>query len=379
MITIRKIFLALVAIGSIVACSSSSSDDGPSGKTDTFDRGLLLANIADNIIIPAFEDFQIKLSALDVARGNFVNDINQTNLDALSNSWLEAYKVWQYVEMFNIGKAEGIDNTNHIGFVSFFNIYPLEVADVQNGADNGNYDLTTSNYHDGQGFPALDFLIHGLADADGTSIEKFTTNTNKDGYVNYLTDIVSRMISLNNTILNDWKNGYRNSFVANVESSKTGSVNKTVNDYVSYYERGLRANKFGIPAGNFSNSPLPETVEAFYKQDVSKELALEALKAVQDFFNGKAYNGSTNGESYKSYLIALDRSDLATLINSKFDAAREKIQVLDNNFFNQINTDNTKMTEAYDALQLVVVSLKVDMMSAFDISIDEGFQDNDGD
>lgn len=376
----KKFFLAIVALGLIVACSSSSSsDDGPAGGDDNFDREALLVNLADNIIVPAFEDFKTKLSALDVARVNFANNSDQNNLEALSNAWFEAYKVWQYVEMFNIGEAEGIDNTNYIGFVSFFNIYPLEVEDIEKGAANGGYDLTSTNYHDGQGFPALDFLIHGIADADVQAINKFTTNASKEGYFTYLEDVVTRMISLNTTILNDWKNGYRNSFVANIESSKTGSVNKTVNDFVSYYERGLRANKFGIPAGNFSNDPLPETVEAFYKQNVSKTLALEALKAVQDLFNGKAYNGSVSGESYESYLIALKRNDLATLINSKLDTARQKIEVLDDNFYNQINSDNTKMTEAYDALQLVVVSLKVDMMRAFDVSLDEGFVDNDGD
>ncbi len=372
----KQFFLGLVALGLIVACSSSSSsDDGPTGN-DNFDRGALLVNIADNIIVPAFEDLQTKLTALDVARGNFVNDMNQTNLDALSNAWLDAYKVWQYVEMFNIGKAETIGGSDK-GFVSFFNIYPLTEDDVENGAANGNYDLDHSNYHDAQGFPALDFLIHGVADADIAPIEKFTTNINKDGYVDYLIDIVAQMQTLNNSFIDDWSNGYRTTFVSSTENTATSSVNKIVNDFINYYERGLRANKIGTPAGNFSNMPLPEKVEAFYRKDVSKELALDALKAVQDFFNGKAYNTSATGESYKSYLIALDRSDLATIINSKFDTAREKIQDLDNNFYDQINTDNTKMTQAYDALQSVVVSLKVDMVQAFDIRID--FQDNDGD
>ncbi len=375
----RKFFLGLIITGLIVACSSSSSDDGPTGGNDNFDRGALLTNVADNIIIPVFEDFQSKLSALDVARANFINDMTQSNLDALSDAWLEAYKVWQYAEMFNIGLADGIDNTNFIGFVSFFNIYPLEVADVQNGAANGNYDLTTSNYHDGQGFPALDFLIHGVADNDVLAIDKFSSNPNKDGYVTYLDNVVARMNALTNTITDDWKNSYRDTFVTNLSSSSTGSVSKIVNDFVFYYERGLRANKIGIPAGNFSNQPLPEKVEGFYKKDVSKVLALESLSAVQDFFNGKKYNGTSTGESFKSYLEALDKNDLASTIASKFNDAKQKIQALDNNFYNQVNTDNTKMTQAYDALQSAVVSLKVDMMGAFQVNLDEGFVDSDGD
>ncbi|GAL62989.1 hypothetical protein [Algibacter lectus] len=53
---IKKIFLAVVALTFIEACSSSSSDDSPSVSPDNFDRGALLTNLADNIIIPAYQD-----------------------------------------------------------------------------------------------------------------------------------------------------------------------------------------------------------------------------------------------------------------------------------------------------------------------------------
>lgn len=370
----KKLFLGVIITVLIAACSSSD-EGGTTGNNDNFDRGALLTNVADNIIIPAFEDLQTKLSALDVARANFINDMTQSNLDALSDAWLEAYKVWQYVEMFNIGKAE--EKGGDKGFVSFFNIYPLTLADLENGAATGNYDLNSSNYHDAQGFPALDFLIHGIATGDASPIDKFTTNTNKDGFVTYLTDVVAQMNALNNSYVSDWKNNYRSAFVSSTENTITSALNKLVNDFIFYYEKGLRANKIGTPAGNFSNTPLPEKVEAFYKKDVSKTLALDALNAVQDFFNGKAYKGSVTGSSFRTYLNELDRSDLATLINSRFDAAREKIQALDNSFYQQINSDNTKMTEAYDALQMAVVSLKVDMVQAFGVVID--FQDADSD
>ena len=372
---IRNIFLLLTAFTLTIACTSSSSDDSSGGGSDNYDRSALLTNVADNIIIPAFEDLQSKLSDLDTARANFVNELNQSNLDALSDAWLEAYKTWQYVEMFNIGKAE--EKGGEKGFVSFFNIYPLTQSDVENAAENGTYDLNSDNYHDAQGFPALDFLIHGIADSDVNPIDKFTSNTDKDGYLTYLVDVVAQMQALNNSYVTDWNSGYRAAFINATQNSASGALNKVVNDFIFYYEKGLRANKIGTPAGNFSNETLPEKVEAFYKKDVSKILALEGLKAVQDFFNGKAYNGNTQGESFKTYLEFLDRGEVVTLLNSRFNDAREKIQILNDNFYSQINIDNSKMTEAFDALQLAVVTLKVDMVGAFDVRLD--FTDSDGD
>ena len=66
-------------------------------------------------------------------------------------------------------------------------------------------------------------------------------------------------------------------------------------------------------------------------------------------------------------------------MNSQLDLSRSKIIVLDDNFSDQIETDNTKMTLAYDDLQRGVVLFKVDMMGALQIGLDAGYIDNDGD
>ncbi|GAA3613347.1 imelysin family protein [Flavivirga amylovorans] len=367
MFTVRKIFLGLFITTFIIGCGSSSSDNDPSGKTDTFDRGALLTNVADNIIIPAFQDLNTKLSTLKLDKETFITTPDQTSLDALRASWIEAYKVWQYVEMFNIGKAEAL----LYGFQ--MNIYPTNTTDIENNISAGTYDLTSANNNDAVGFPAVDYLLYGVANDDALILAKYADVN----YRNYLSDIINQMQSLTETILNDWTTSYRGTFVSQTGNTTTSALNKFTNDFVFYYEKVLRANKIGIPAGNFSVDPLPEKVEGFYSKIYSRELALEALNAVQDLFNGKVYTSNTTGDSFKTYLLDLERNDLVTLINSRFDSARQKLEALSADFNSQINTDNTKMTEAYDALQLAVVSLKVDMLQAFNISID--YVDADGD
>ncbi|GIR99432.1 MAG: hypothetical protein CM15mP102_02530 [Flavobacteriales bacterium] len=44
----------------------------------------------------------------------------------------------------------------------------------------------------------------------------------------------------------------------------TSAFNMMVNDFVYYFEKGLRTNKIGIPAGRFSSTPLPDKIEAYY-------------------------------------------------------------------------------------------------------------------
>ncbi|MDO6758807.1 imelysin family protein [Tamlana sp. 2_MG-2023] len=367
MFTLRKVFLALTIVILFNACSSSSSDDNPTSGTDSYDRGELLVNLADNIIIPAFQDLNSKLKTLQTDKDNFIAIPDQTNLETLRGSWFAAYKVWQSVEMFNIGKAESLL------YGSQMNVYPTSIQEVEANITNGSYDLAHPHNIDAVGFPAVDYLLYGVAVDDAAIVTKYTDAK----YQTYLSDVIDQMQALTEIVLNDWTSSYRDTFVSETGNTATSALNKMTNDYVFYFEKGLRANKIGIPAGNFSSTPLPDTVEGLYSKIYSQELAEDALSASLDVFNGKPYASTTIGESFKTYLEFLDRNDLVSKITTQFSDAKTKLNGLNANFYDQINTDNTKMTEAYDALQLIVVSLKVDMLQAFDVSVD--YVDADGD
>lgn len=370
---IKKGIILIVGVLFLYACSNPSSPKNPNNgkKSDSFDRGKMLTNIADNIIIPSFENFNTELGKLNKEVKTFIATPNQTTLNTVRSAWYKAYKAWQHVEMFNIGKAEELQFLNH------FNIYPVTVADVEANVSKGTYDLNHSNNHDAQGFPALDYLFYGVANSDDEIVAKFTTDANATKYKKYLTDILAKMTTITTEIVTDWKGNYKNTFISSTDNKKTSSLNKLVNDFIYYYEKGFRANKFGIPAGNWSATPLPTKVEAFYKKDVSKELASEAFKAVQNFFEGKKFGGSTTGQSFKTYLQSLNRKDLVDKIESQWKIADIQFNVLDNNFYKQIKTDNTQMTKAYDEFQKVVRLLKVDMLQAFNVNVD--YVDADGD
>ncbi|WP_158837886.1 imelysin family protein [Polaribacter sp. L3A8] len=354
----------------VLFASCSSSGEGEVVATDNFDRAAMLTNIADNIIVPAYNDFSAKLTTLKTAGETFTATPDQTNLDALRTSWLAAYTTWQQVEMFNIGKAEELQ------YSFYMNIYPLTVADVEKNISNGTYDLDSSNNHDAQGFPALDYLLYGVADTDTAILAKYTTDANAVGYKKYITDVLNQMSNLTAQVVTDWTS-YRNEFVTSTANTVTSAGNMLVNDYIFYYEKGLRANKIGTPVGNFSTNPLPEKVEGFYSRVYSKELALEALNAVVNLFEGKHYNATTKGVSFSDYLIAIDKANVSTAIINQNTVAKTQINTLNANFYEQINTNDVAMRKAYDELQKVVVFLKVDMLQAFNISVD--YVDADGD
>ena len=124
----------------------------------------------------------------------------------------------------------------------------------------------------------------------------------------------------------------------------------------------------------------PDKVEAYYKRDVSKDLTLEALNAIKSFFQGKHVNSDIYGLSLESYLNHIQVSSVNNLsedIIVKITNAIEQVNLLDDNYVAQINSDNNQMLYAYDAIQLLVVAFKVDMLQALSIAVD--YVDADGD
>lgn len=372
----KKIILVLVTgfIAVAIACSSSDSDGGSTG--DNYNRTALLTNWADNIIIPSYTNYQTKVQSLLTNVSTFTTTPNQSNLETMRTSWLDAYKAYQTVTIFNVGKSM------EINFKECTNTYPTNAAGIETNISSGSYNLSLFSQFDRQGFPSLDYLINGLASTDTAILDFYTVNANAVKYKQYLTDVTTKLKTNADLIVTDWNSGYRNTFIASNGNSVSSSVNKTTNLFVKNFEKDIRSGKIGIPAGIFSGGTLfPEKTEAYYKNDVSKILINEALKAQQDFFNGKHFNSATTGESLKSYLDYLNAlrngQKLSDIINNQFATINTKVALLGNSFSQQINTDNTKMLTAYDALQQNVVYTKLDMMQALNITID--YVDNDGD
>jgi hypothetical protein len=378
------IYILFCFLAFISACGVDDTSD--SQPTDSYDRGALLLNWADNIIIPGYANLSQKLNALEIASEDFTQAPAVESLEVIRNTWLEAYKAFQKISMFEIGRAETLNYRNRL------NVYPTNAQEIDGYISSNTWNLELPSTIDSQGFPAIDYLLYGLG-TDQETLNKYTTDENASSYKMYLLDLVTTMQTLTNEVISDWQNGYRDSYVTNVSSSASGAVDQTVNAFMFYYEKALRAGKVGIPAGVFSGSTLPQNVESYYNQFVSKLLLTEALSATVSFFNGEGFSSDFpgNGFGLNTYLDTLgsvkdidingdgilEETNLSTIINNQFDVAFESINLLQENFVQQIVDDNTKMLGAYDELQRNVVLLKVDMFQA--LSIDVTYVDADGD
>jgi hypothetical protein len=350
--------------------SSQTTSTNSSSQSETFDRGTILLNYSENIIIPRYNTFKLSMDNLKNSIETFKSSPTSESYDLLQNDWIDAYKKWQYIEMFNISKAE------EIMYNLKMNTYPVSKERIDNNIDTEKTDLSNPNDWSAQGFPGLDYMMHGIAENKDAVIELYSTNSK---YGNYLSTLGNLMSDVTNSVVEDWSS-YKDIFNTSIENTATSAFNMMVNDFVFYFEKGLRTNKIGIPAGRFSSLPLPEKIEAYYYSkngfgNLSKTLVLEARQAATDFFTGSNSEG-VRGPSYSTYLDYLE-TEIGPTVETKLEEAKVRLDILQDNFINQIDDNNTLMLQAFDALQTIVVNLKTDMLSNFNIAVD--YTDADGD
>jgi uncharacterized protein len=366
-----SVFILSLGIFAFSGCKKSGDGD----NNDNFDRKAMFTNYADNYIIPGYNDLVTKLTDLKTKVDEFSASPDTSHLLFLQNSWTVAYLTWQKVEMLEFGPAETVS------LRMYMNIYPVSEQKINDNITNGTYDLEAFGNKDAQGFPALNYLLSGLPAAPGGIITYYTTDVNAANRKKYLQDVIGKMLQKAQGVQTAWTT-YRTTYIESTGTDVNSSLSKTVNAFVLYYERYLRAGKIGLPVGAMTGISKPELSEAYYSPFIGKDLALTSLNAVKRFYEGVSYDLVTDGKGMKDYLEAIGTKDdngqpMSAVISTEFDQAINSLMSFNNTIANGVVTDRNTVISIYEQLQDLVPLLKVDMISAFGISVT--YVDNDGD
>ena len=370
------IFLVYIFLSSCGGSSDVLPPPGGNGNTttnDSFDRKTILESTYDNIIVPAYGDFNNKLTELSSAISLFSENVNETSLNSVRKSWRTAYIAWQNIAMFDIREAESVF------FSSIMNSYPANEGVINTNIDNSVSQLVgiSSAELGSTGFPALGYLIYGLGN-DSNDVISYYISNNSANRIGYLNAVINQMTSNTNLIIQDWNNN-RSSFVNSSGNSATSSLNLMTNDFLYYLEKRVREAKIAVPTAVRTNFvPLPTHVESFYKADLCKKLLEQAFLSVERFYYGISFDGTELNSGLKSYLEYLGNNEtLISEIDTKIDQVNIEISQVSDNFITQLNTDPTEISDIFYKIQDIVPLMKTDMLSVFNISTD--YLDNDGD
>ena len=292
---------AICAVLVLVACKKKTTD--PNANNNSYDRGAMLANYADNYIVPAYTQMSNVLNVLKTNTDTFAAAPDAAKLSSLQATWQTAYKIWQHVEMFEFGPDQAT------ALRMYMNIYPVSVNKINSNITTGTYNLDQFGNTDAQGFPALDYLLNGLAGNNTAILAFYTSDGQAANRKQYLQAIVNKMNEKIAAVRDAWTGDYRNTFVAATGTDVSSSLSLMTNAFVLHYERYLRGGKIGLPVGAMTGTAAPQLTEAYYSPELSKDLALEGLEAINGIYEGKNFDGTAKGSGFIDYLGAIGTKD----------------------------------------------------------------------
>jgi predicted lipoprotein len=374
------LFVVLVCItfAGIISCHHKKNDDvTPGGGKSGFDRGAMLANIGNNVILANYKSLAASVNKLDSAITDFNLSPDNTKLSNLQSIFKDAYRAWQSCSAFEFGPADAVFLSSNC------NTFPVDTNRINSNITSGSYNLGTGSNLAAKGFPGIDYLLFGTGPDNNVILARYTTGGLAANRKQYLTNICNDIQGYINSVLNGWLpsgGNYIHTFVTATGTDIGSSTGLLVNSMDLDFEI-LKNNKIGIPAGKQSGGVLlPGKVEALYC-GISAELATLHCENTQNIYLGKSSAG-VNGLGFDDYLISLnaktsDGSVLNTAIKNQFAYALSKCRAMPDPLSATVQNNTAVVNATYQELQKLVVLLKTDMPSAMAILIT--YEDNDGD
>ncbi len=363
---ILGIVATIFTVGLLASCGDSiqdSQNNVSGGQSSDFKE--LLTNQVDNLIIPVFENYNTSLAALQSAAKVFIQSPDNMGYQDLQSKYEEAYLAYQRAAVHNYYA------TANQALVETTNLYPVDTVLLKSLIESESYAFNTMAQRRANGFPVIDFMLYGNADA----VAYFNGNPKRGAFLDTL---VGHMLDRSAVIMTNWKGDLRDNFINNGGTSLGSSISVQLNESLVYYENRIREDKVGIPIGKLgpNDSPInPDAtkIEAFYKtqKDGNESFSLDLLKAavqeMQRIYLGKSAAG-VDGQGYDDLLTARDKASVNTDIKAQFNAV-----------FNSINARSavTGDEDLYTNVQLVITLYKADMFPVLNVQDADGANDGD--
>jgi predicted lipoprotein len=358
-------------LGLAVQCKEKPSDN----STEKYDTKVMTTNVATNYIVPAYSNYTSETALLLDLVNTFSSSSSESNLTACQNQWKVTALAWQNVAMLEFGPAEGMS------LKSQTNIFPVDTALIKSHITSNSYDLQLPSNFDAKGLQSLDYLLFLPSMTEAEIVAYYTSTPNAKIYLNSVT---AELKTNAETVYNTWNSAYKTTFINNIESNAIGtSVSDMMNALSLHFEAFVRKGKIGVPLGIFngiSQQTMPGHVEGLYS-GYSVDLALQSIKAIKDYINGKTFSSTTNGEGLSNYLDFVkaqnNSQNLSVVIDDKLEIITTNLNALSTTVNDAINSNNAAVHTVYQSMQQLVPLIKVEMNSNLGVLI--SYQDSDGD
>lgn len=399
---VKPLFLA-AALTSIIACgdsvTSSAGTQFNGGNTDTggdssggntgngnatdFDKNQLLADLVDQVFVPAVDNFSQASANHIVAITAYCSDLKAQQvsdpalLQEAQNSWQASMSAWQQLEVMQIGPLLNNDaqlrNEVYSWPVTNQCAVDQDVGFNEIGTVAGNeYDISkrTSTR---RGLDAQEYLLfnsdlnHACAN-DSQAPQNWNQRPEIERQIarcEYSIEVANDLMSSANELSGAWSDGGQNSYAEVLKNAATNgqfdsidtAINK-VTDALFYVDKITKDAKLGAPVGLINNSCGTATCV----DDIESRLSAHSLQniranmvAMQLIFKGGT---SDTDVGFDDYLVAVDATDLAVTMATDIQAMIDAIDAFEGDFEAAVVNEPAKVQALYQDIKKVTDNLK---------------------
>jgi predicted lipoprotein len=363
----------LIRFAVLAAIAASCSGNGPEGPADGFDRGAMLASMADGYIVPQYNEGVRAAQSLEAAVVALTTTPTENHVLEARRAWIQCAEQWQRIVMFDFGPAEGTFGD----LVQIIGTFPSNTQRIETLIAAGDTS-TTSFERDVRGVNALDYLLFASTEAD---IVSRLTAVKPSNYGAYMRSVARHVVTELVRVRDAWSSSYSATFKSNVGTDAGSSTSSILNNIAMSFEV-VKNDKVGLPGGFRAGQkrPEPERVEARYSGQ-SLRLAREHVEAIRMFWEGQvpSTSGASTFQSVRHYLsnvvggprlIDETRAQFAAVMAAFDTCGDTPIHVL-------ASSSDARLATLHTELQKLTRYLKSELSSLLGIAIT--YSSGDGD
>lgn len=399
------LLIAALAVA-LPACSRSSSPDPVvSNSGGNFDRNAMLLNLAQNVVLPSYRQFEVQAQDLVTQTQEWADAIRNAGnvsqeLSEAQQAWRSSMDLWQELELYQFGPegpatqvVGGQDLREEIYSFPITNTCRVDQETVENNFPNANF--TDNELTNVYGFDALEYLLFNASTQNNCPPQAdINSNGSWDALVNsgdldqrradYAVVVAQDILANATALKNAWEAGqgdFSAQFsLAGLNGSVYPSAQAAANDVFAgmfYLDLLTKDVKLGRPAGVIGATTVdPSQVESFYARR-SKEHVLANLRAFR-----KLYLGNDPADparpGFDDWLVAVGANQLAMDLQTAIDDAISAVQNIPGTLHDAVTNDLASVQSAIDAIRVITNFLKAQFPSVLNLSVpNQGAGDND--
>jgi uncharacterized protein len=389
---IRHCLLASAVL--LSGCGDGGSDGGvdtsTAGACSNFDCQGMLKNLADNVMVPAMEEFQMQSTDLEAAMQAYqANSSDVAQKLAARQAWDDAMLAWQAVEVMQTGPL--VDNSAFLrdSIYSWPSRSTCAVDQEVIEAESDGYDIAQRTPLR-KGLDALEYVLY-TATLDHTCPSSTSTtqgwNERPDSErlaarLNYAVAAAGDLKRLADELLEQWAIGtdsFRDELLQPGTAASRFSTDQeaanAVSDALFYFEKKVKDTKLAEPLGlkgNQCNQGEPacaRAVENFYSER-SKQHIRQNLITFRQLFLGNHSDG-TEGLGFDDLIDSASGENVSAAMEADINETRLAIDDLNLSLQVAVTDMNgvNQVVGIWESSKKVTDRLKNDFLTVLRLSI----------